>query len=165
MHRYHLPHLLLALFSELAQKESKLSTRELQTCFSLSSLILHELLNYSSSHSGSLASTPSTPVPRTLSDSPSLKRANISTAAQRQLSEDMLTRQFEELKSLIAVNYLEFFSSFLDSRVLNHQSGRARGSHFKAVFSSACELLLLSARLCSEMALIENEQTTTGMIL
>ena len=166
MHRYHLPHLLLALFSELAQKESKLSTRELQTCFSLSSLILYELLNYSSSHSGSLASTPSTPVPRTLSDSPSLKRANISsTAAQRQLSEDMLTRQFEELKSLIAVNYLEFFSSFLDSRVLDHQSGRARGSHFKAVFSSACELLLLSARLCSEMALIENEQTTTGMIL
>ena len=167
VHRYHLPHLLLALFSELARRESKLSTRELHTSFSLSSLILHELLSYSSSHSGSLASTPSTPVPRTPSDSPSLARANIisSTAAtQRQLSEDMLTRQFEELKSLIAMNYLEFFSRFLDSRVLCQQSGRARGSHFKAVFSSACELLLLSARLCCEMALIENEQTTTGMI-
>lgn len=165
MHRYHLPHLLLSLFSELAQKESTLTTRELQTSFSLSSLILHELLNYSSSHSGSMASTPSTPVSRTpLSDSPSLARANISSiAAQRQLSEDMLTRQFEELKSLAAVNYLEFFSRFLDGRVLSQQSGRGRGSHFKAVFSSACELLLLSARLCSEMALIENEQTAAGM--
>ena len=75
----------------------------------------------------------------------------------------MLTRQFEELKSLAAVNYLEFFSRFLDGRVLSQQSGRGRGSHFKAVFSSACELLLLSARLCSEMALIENEQTAAGM--
>jgi hypothetical protein len=164
-----LPHLLLALFSELAQKESNLSTRELQTCFSFSSLILHELLTYSSSHSGSLASTPSTPVPRTplvLSDSPNLARANISSiAAQRQFSEDMLTRQFEELKSLVTVNYLEFFSRFLDGRVLGQQIDRAMGSHFKAVFSSACELLLLSARLCSEMALIENEQTTAGMTI
>ena len=168
VHRYHLPHLLLALFSELAQKEPKLSNCELQTCFSLSSLVLHELLNYSLSHSGSLASTPSTPVPRTSSDSPSLARAGISSstaAAQRQLSEDMLTRQFEELKSLIVVNYLEFFSRFLDGRVLSqqHQIGQAGGSHFKAVFSSACELLLLSARLCSELALIENEQANTGM--
>ena len=167
MHRYHLPHLLLSLFSELAQKESTLSTRELQACFSLSSLILHELLTYSSSHTGSLASTPSTPVPRTpLSDSPSLARANVSSiAAQRQLSEDMLTRQFEELKSLAAVNYLEFFSRFLDSKVLNQQSGQTRGGHFKAVYSSACDLLLLSARLCSEMALIENEQTAAGTIV
>lgn len=77
----------------------------------------------------------------------------------------MLTRQFEELKSLIAVNYLEFFSSFLDSRVLGQcQSGRGRWNHFKAVFLSACELLLLSARLCSELALIEDEQKDTGMI-
>ena len=77
----------------------------------------------------------------------------------------MLTRQFEELKSLIVVNYLEFFSRFLDSRVLSqqHQIGQIGGSHFKVVFSSACELLLLSARLCSELALIENEQANTGM--
>ena len=100
---------------------------------------------------------------RTPSDSPSLARVNISsTAAQRQLSEDVLTQQFEELKSLIAVNYLEFFSSFLDSRVLGESVRGGKGSHFKAVFSSACELLLHSATLCSEMALLENELTTTG---
>lgn len=137
--------------------ETCLATHELQTCFSLASYIIHELLDSSSSHSGSLASTPSTPVPRTPADSPSLARAFIqSTAAQRQFSEDMLTRQFEELKSLVTINYLEFFSSFLDSRVLS-QSCRVTSGHFKATFSSACELLLLTAQLSPEMASTENE--------
>lgn len=157
-HKRHLPQLLLLLFSELAQKEARLSIRQLQTCFSLASHVVNEILKFSLSQSNSLASTPSTPLPRTPTDSPGLSRA----AAQRQLSEDLLTRQFEELKSLVAITYLEFFSTFLNNRVLNQQvvvGEEVAGGHlFKAVFSSACELLLHSARLTTEMASIGNER-------
>ena len=157
--------MLLVLFSELAQKGIQLTTKELQTSFGLASYVIHELLNTSASRSNSLASTPSTPLPRTPSDSPSLGRAlNHLTATHRQLSEDGFVRQFEGLKSLVVVNYLEFFSSFLDSRVLNqstwHSSNGDSRNHFKVTFSGACELLLLSARLSPNLAIIETEHTS-----
>lgn len=165
---YHLPHLLLSVFSELVQKETQLTTRELRACFSLVLYVITELLNSSASRSNSVASTPSTPLPHTPADSPSLGRAAGQFAAtQWQLSEDAFTRQFEELKSLITVNYLEFFARLLGNRVLNQQGRYSTNSstdvrgHLKATFSSACELLLLLARLSPNMAAVENEHTDT----
>lgn len=153
----HIPQLCLALAKVLLKTHSFLTANEIQLTLDLTSCIIYELMRSPSSR----ASTPSTPFAATpsktgqsttsfFSEDSNSHAGKLAESADSSAKVDSSSPPSLEKMVYDVINvYLEFFSAFVNDRVLLQESSEGSQSrHSKGVltsFSKACQLLVLLA--------------------
>ncbi len=156
VHVQHISQLLVQLTFIMKTHQPSFSLKELNTCHKICLCLLSDLLQMSSSssQSSSLAPTPvttpaSTPASTPVSTPSDTGRGlNLGSAAKKSSPEISLSS--EEVMFKIYEDYMVFFSSFLDSRVILDSAHPPKFKDVHQVFTSSCQALVLIAKLISK---------------